>query len=283
MRKIAVALAACALALPAQRASATPSTLFWTPATNYIQPYLVPHITYDTYFNDKANYPMDLGLTIGILPFEKFQAEVGLDFFLPYWNSGFGSSHGLTTFFGSPAGTLQLNAKAGFVEGAFGEWFPGITFGIYGVGVNQATQFDVLHAEIGKTFGFGAITVGGYYGAGGSNKYWSDVDGVYLDRAGFIGSYLSPDIEIGLKGLTKINFFADVQTGNNVYSAVAGGVGIYFTPSIDLLTGPVFFLNKYSQVGMSNFMWSVQLDVDIDFGPAPKAPEPAKTEEPAKS
>jgi hypothetical protein len=147
MKTIARILAACVLALSAQSAWATPSTLFWTPATTYIQPYLIPHITYDTYFNDKANYPMDLGLTMGILPFEKIQAEVGLDFFFPYW----GPQNAL---FLSPAGALQLNAKVGLTEGAFGDWFPGIAGGIYGVGVNQATQFDVLYGLVGKTFFF---------------------------------------------------------------------------------------------------------------------------------
>ena len=270
MKKLVRIAAACALALSAQTAWATPSTVFWTPATTYIQPFLLPHITFDTYFNDKAAYPMDLGLTMGILPFEKFQAEVGLDFFFPYW--------GLNYYFVQPAGALQLNAKAGFVEGAYGEWFPGITAGIYGVGVNQGTQFDVLHAEIGKTFFFGTLTAGGYYGAGGTNALWSDVNGVVLTRGGFIGSYVSPDVVLDLKGLYKINFFADIQTGNNAFSAAGGGIGVYFTPAIDILTGPVFFLNKYAQPGQSTMMWSVQLDVDIDFGPAPKAPaEPAKS------
>jgi hypothetical protein len=270
MKKLVRVLAACAIALTAQSAWATPSTVFWTPATTYVQPYLIPHITYDTYFNDKANYPMDLGLTMGVLPFEKVQAEVGFDLFFPYW----GPQNGVLV---QPAGALQLNAKVGLAEGAYGEWFPGISAGIYGVGVNIGTQFDILHAEVGKTFSFGVVTVGGYYGAGGANAIWSDVDGVVLTRGGFIGSYVSPDIVFDLKGLNKINFFADVQTGNNAFSAAAGGIGIYFTPAIDILTGPVFFLNKYAQPGLSTMMWSVQLDVDIDFGPAPKAPEPAKS------
>lgn len=271
MKKIVRVLAACAIALSAQSAWATPSTVFWTPATTYVQPYLIPHITYDTYFNDKANYPMDLGFTMGVLPFEKVQAEVGLDFFFPYWGPQ-------NAVFLSPAGALQLNAKVGLTEGAFGEWFPGISAGIYGVGVNQATQFSILHAEVGKTFSFGTLTAGGYYGAGGANAIWSDVDGVVLGRGGFIGSYVSPDIELGLKGLYKINFVADIQTGNNAFSAAGGGIGVYFTPAIDLITGPVFFLNKYAQPGQSTFMWTVQLDVDIDFGQAPKAPpEPAKS------
>ena len=265
MKKLVRIAAACALAFSAQSAMATPSTLFWTPATNYIQPFLLPHITFDTYFNDKAAYPINLGLTVGVLPFEKVQAEVGIDFFFPYW--------GLNYFFVQPAGALQLNAKAGLVENAYGDWFPGITAGIYGVGVNQGTQFDVLHAEIGKTFFFGNVTVGGYYGAGGTNALWSDVDGVVLTRGGFMASYLSPDLVLDLKGIYKINFFADIMTGNSAFAAAGGGIGVYFTPSIDILTGPVFFLNKYAQPGQSTMMWSVQLDVDFDLG----AKEPAKS------
>ena len=273
MKKIVRTLAACALALTAQTAWATPSTLFWTPATTYVQPFLIPHITYDSYFGDRAALPTTLGLTMGVLPFEKLQAEVGIDAFLPYAGG----------YFLSPAGPLQLSAKFGLVEGAYGEWFPGITAGIYGVGFTAGTSFDILHAEIGKTFFFGGITVGGYYGAGGGNALWTDSAGVLQTRGGFIGSYITPDIVLDLKGLNKINFFADIQTGKNALGAVAAGVGFYFTPSIDILTGPVFFLNKNAQPGGQSIMWSVQLDVDIDFGQAPKPPpEPAKAE-PAKS
>ena len=171
MKKIVRVLAACAIALSAQSAWATPSTVFWTPATTYIQPFLMPHLGMDVYFNDKANYPINVGLTMGVLPFEKIQAEVGLDFFFPYWGPQ-------NAVFLSPAGALQLNAKVGTPEGSFAEWSPGISGGIYGVGLNQATQFSILHAEVGKTFFFGNLTAGGYYGAGGVGALWSDVDGV---------------------------------------------------------------------------------------------------------
>jgi hypothetical protein len=280
MKKLVRILAACALALSAQSAWATPSTLFWTPATTYVQPFLVPHVGLDTYFNDKAAYPLDFGLTMGVLPFEKVQAEVGLDAFLPYWSPIPGAG-----FFAPPAGPLMVSGKIGLTEGAFGEWFPGISAGIYGVGFTAGTSFDILHAEVGKAFFFGTITAGGYYGVGGSDLLWTGSGGVV--RGGFIGSYLSPDIVLDLKGLNKINFFADIQTGKNAFGAVGAGIGFYFTPSIDILTGPIFFLDKASQppfgAGGSSVMWSVQLDIDIDFGPAPKPPsEPAKAE-PAKS
>ncbi len=40
---------------------ATPSTTFWTPCTTYIQPFGVPHITYDNYFTGSGFFPADLG------------------------------------------------------------------------------------------------------------------------------------------------------------------------------------------------------------------------------
>src|SRR5512137_108190 len=270
MKKLLRIAAACAALVAARNASATPSTLFWTPATTYVQPFLVPHVTYDTYFGDVAAYPMDVGLTMGILPFEAVQAEVGLDAFLPYAGG----------FFASPAGPMMVNGKIGLTENAFGDWFPGISAGIYGVGFTSGTSFDILHAEIGKTFFFGGITVGGYYGAGGSDALWTGSSGVV--RAGFIGSYISPDIVLDLKGLNKINFFADIQTGKNAFGAVGAGMGIYFTPAIDILTGPIFFLDRAAQPGNQSVMWSIQLDVDIDFSPAPKPP-PAPAEAPKEA
>jgi hypothetical protein len=267
MKKLLRVLTVCAIAATATSARATPSTLFWTPATTYIQPFLVPHVGVDNYFGDIAAYPVDVGLTMGILPFEKFQAEVGIDAFLPYAGG----------FFVSPAGPLMLNAKFGVPDGAFGEWFPGISAGIYGVGLTAGTSFDILHGEIGKTFGFGTFTVGGYYGVGGSDVLWTGSSGV--QRGGFIGSYITPDIVLDLKGLNKINFFGDVQTGKNAFGAWGLGVGIYFTPSIDILTGPIFFLDNATQPPFgpngSKMMWTIQLDIDIDFGPAPKPPPEA--------
>jgi hypothetical protein len=259
MKKAFQALAAGVFLASAGAASATPSTTFWTPATTYVQPFLVPHITYDTYFGDRAYFPIDTGLTMGILPFEKVQAEVGFDLFFPYVNY----------YFSQPASSLMLNAKLGLTEGAFGEWFPGISAGIYGAGFKYGTEYDIWHGEIGKTTPIGTFTVGGYYGAG-PGPLWTGSDGV--QRTGFMGAYLTPDVPINLTGLNKINFFGDVQTGKNAYGAWGVGVGLFFTPAIDILTGPIFFLDKTVQPGQQSVMWTIQLDVDIDFS-APKKEE----------
>jgi hypothetical protein len=265
MKKVLKALVVCGLLAGAQVARATPSTVFWTPATTYVQPYGVPHLTYDTYFGEQGYYPVDTGIEVGILPFEKFQAEIGFD--LNYTVPGY------------TKGALLLNAKVGLTEGAYGEWFPGISAGIYGLGFQSSkdkpgqNNYNVFHAEIGKTLGsYGTLAVGGYTG----NKDLLVDENLAKANSGFMASYVSPDVPLGRVGLDKINFFGDLQTGNSFLGGWGVGIGLYFTPAIDILTGPIFPLNEKVQPGLSKVFWTVQLDVDLDF--ARKAPAP-----PAKS
>jgi hypothetical protein len=64
-------------------AQATPSTTYWAPSTANCQASGLPHITYDTYFGKgpaaggpgAPDYPIDTGLTMGIFPSKKVQAE----------------------------------------------------------------------------------------------------------------------------------------------------------------------------------------------------------------
>src|SRR3989338_8506555 len=64
---------------------ATPSTTYWTPCVFDVQPYGVWHITQDNYFTvdkkgtEKGDLTTDVGLTVGVLPFEKLNLEVGFD------------------------------------------------------------------------------------------------------------------------------------------------------------------------------------------------------------
>ena len=67
MKKTALAF----VTLTALAARATPSTTVWAPSTTAIQPFLTPHLTYDTYFWKGATagqagsplYPITTGLT----------------------------------------------------------------------------------------------------------------------------------------------------------------------------------------------------------------------------
>lgn len=74
-----VVLLTGALALVPSLVRATPSTTYWAPSTASGQAWKTPHVTYDTYFGKgpaagsqgAPNYPIDTGLTMGILPSSK--------------------------------------------------------------------------------------------------------------------------------------------------------------------------------------------------------------------
>jgi hypothetical protein len=250
MKKVLEALAAGMLIALAQPALATPSTTFWTPATTYTQPLFVPHLTYDTYFAEQGALQIDTGLEVGVLALPYLQAEVGFDLFYPGDTSKF----------------FQLNGKLTLPEGALGAWAPGLSVGIANAGFEEdVSDYHLLHATLGKTTPIGLLGVGGYYGAG-SKALWTGSDGD-VHRGGFMASWVSPDVVLDLPGLKKIVFLADVATGDNWLGGVGGGIGLYFTPAIDVLTGPVFFLDNDLYKGMTgtDWMWSVQLDVDFDL------------------
>jgi len=249
MKRALAAVAVVALSVTAQRAHATPSTVFWTPATTYTQPYLVPHLTYDSYVAEQGFLPNDYGLTLGVLPGTKVLGEVGFDVFLP----------------GNLQDTFQLNAKVTLAEGAFARWQPGISVGVMNVGFeSDVSDYHLLHGTVGKAFPFGTVAAGAYYGLG-SELLWTGSDGEA--RGGFMASYTSPDFVLDLPGLNKIVLGADVATGQNWFGAVGGGAAFYFTPAVSLLTGPVWFLDGDSYEGTygSDFMWTFQVDVDFDL------------------
>jgi hypothetical protein len=249
MKKATTLLLAAAALLPARAARATPSTTFWTPATTYTQPYLLPHLSYDTYVAEQGFLQNTYGLTVGVLPFEKLQGEIGFDLFYP----------------GFTADYFQVNAKLTVPEGSLAKWAPGLSFGISNVGFEtDVSDYNLLHATLGKTTPIGVFGVGGYYGAG-SDVLWTNSEGDE-ERAGFQASWVSPDLKLGFAGLDKLVFAADVSTGKNWFAAAGGGVALYFSSAVAVLTGPVFFLDQdYYTAGYgADWMWTVQLDVDAD-------------------
>jgi hypothetical protein len=113
-------------------------------------------------------------------------------------------------------------------------------------------------------FGSGYIAAGVYHGLGSENLFTNSEGEVV--RTGAIVGFFSPNIEVGIKGLKKINFTADVQTGKNVFGAGGFGVYLYFTDTVSLLVGPVFFFDEALQPGGKGTLWTFQLDVDVPFG-----------------
>lgn len=119
-----LAAAAAMVAMACGSAMATPSTTYWTPMTLDIQSYKVLHLGIDNYFTvdkqassgNQLAFPTDLQLTIGVLPFEKLQMEVGVDALYPSDNPYF------------------FNAKIGAPEDVLFKHSPALQVGIFGVG-----------------------------------------------------------------------------------------------------------------------------------------------------
>jgi len=239
-----------AISMVAPAAYATPSTTFWAPSTPYVQPFGVLHLTYDTYFRPKAALPIDVGLTMGVLPWKGIQAEVGFDLFYPMLS---GPDEPLEF-------PLVLNAKVGAPEDVYFAGQPGWSFGIFGVGFEDGvTNQNVLHLMLGKTLPYvGVLQVGGYYALNGDLFLSSTGED---QRIGLMAGWFSPAIDLPL--IDKIMFTWDIMTGANVLGGTGGGIYVYITPAIDVLTGPVFFFEPELQPGGSSWLWTVQLDVDM--------------------
>src|SRR3989338_10009609 len=138
--------------IPLTAVYATPSTHIWAPSTD-VQPFKKWHLTSDFYVpteNDASDVRPDtvtnLGLTVGVLPFKKLNAEVGFDH---------KSGTGVDNY------PMYFNTKIGIPEDAYGKFFPAVAFGIYDVGTKKdRTDFNVVYGKIGKTLSVADLPLG---------------------------------------------------------------------------------------------------------------------------
>jgi len=224
-------------------AVATPSTTYWTPAVSDVQPYGVWHIGVDNYFTvDKklssgvqGAFPTDIGVTVGVLPFDKVQIEIGVDALY------------------SSDNPYYFNAKIGTPENA---WFPGspaLNAGIFNVGTKKdATDYNILDVVVGKTlpWSLGRIHAGGYLG---KRSLLVSAEGKEQASGWMVGydRYLVKD---------KLLFAADYASGDNAIGGGGFGVYYFFTKDVSLLVGPVWFNDK----GLNGSeKWTIQLDINI--------------------
>lgn len=248
-------------------AQATPSTTYWTPLTPDIQPFGVLHIGVDNYAtvgkdtsDGAGSFPTDAGLTIGVLPFEKLQMEVGLDYIMPQnWVS-------------EKVSGFSFNAKLGSPEGALFEGSPALYIGYFGGGfshhnvANNLTSMDTWYGTIGKTIPYiGRLSVGPYIG---NDKTLVDGRGE-KDNKGWMVAYDRGFFPVMVKDkdgkeavdYNRIVLAADYASGNNLIGG--GGVGLYyfFNKDISLLTGPVWFNDEAVN---GKWKWTIQLDINVD-------------------
>lgn len=231
-------------------AMGTPSTTYWTPMTEDIQGYGVPHLGVDNYFTvfrkaskGGGSLPTDVGVTVGVLPFDKLQMEVGVDLLEPSDDP------------------LFLNAKIGTPEGSLCAGSPALEVGIFNVGTKHGvTDQNVVFGVVGKTVpGVGRLSAGPYVGNPNSLV---DARG-HRENVGFMVAYDRSFLPVKDKDgseYSKVVLAGDYASGDNAIGGGGGGVYYYFTKDISLLTGPVFF-NDAAING--KWKWTVQLDVNF--------------------
>lgn len=246
------ALIGLATGLLGVSAWATPSTTYWTPDTTDIQGYKVLHLGIDDYFtlfrkteNGGGGFPTDVGLTLGVLPFEKLQAEMGVD---------------LLEHSDDP---LYFNAKIGAPEGAVFTGSPALNVGVFNVGTRKGvTDQNVFDLIIGKTIpALGRLFAGAYLGNG---DVLVDGNGDQDNKGLMIGldhGFLPTKAANGDE-YNRVVFAADWASGKNAIGGGGAGLYYYFTKNISLLTGPVFFNDKAVN---GEWKWTTQLDINIPF------------------
>jgi len=231
-------------------AHATSSSTVWTPMTLDIQSYGVLHWGVDNYFttfrkasNGAGDFPTDAGLTVGVLPFEKLQMEVGIDLLEPSDDPVF------------------FNAKIGAPEGALFSGAPALQVGIINAGTKKdVTDYNIVYGVIGKSFpAVGRFSVGPYVG---NSKVLVDANG-NKENKGWMAAFdhgFMPVKDAEGNEFNRLVFAADYASGNNALGGGAAGLYYYFTKNISLLTGPVWF-NEEAING--KWKWTIQLDINV--------------------
>lgn len=229
-------------------AYATPSTHIWAPSTD-VQAYKKWHITSDFYVpaekdavGARPNTITNFGLTVGVLPFEKLNAEVGLDH-----KSGYGSQ--LDDY------PVYFNTKLGITEKAFGDSFPALAVGIYDVGTkNNQTDYNVVYGKAAKTITIGDSSLGrfsaGYFR--GSSKLL--LHSGKKDNAGALLCWERTMSEIS----DKLWLAVDYQGSKSSYGALNLGFSWKFTDNVSMIFG----YDIYNDRDLADTC-TVQLDIDF--------------------
>jgi hypothetical protein len=254
------------LVAAAGTAMATPSTQIWIPSTD-IQPFLTGHLGIDNYFRASRNASggrdpnvLDIGLTAGVLPFEKVQMEVGIDYLVIAANPN--DQH-----------PWSGNAKIGTPEDSMFKFSPAIAVGIYNarpikdVAVKDAPSVtsgqNIVYGLVAKTVtAIGAMPSLGRFSAGyyrGSKRALVDNPDPLLAKPANDGVLLSWD-----RTMTEISdklwLAVDYQGGNNVDGALNFGLAWSFAKNVSVIFGYDMY-TKRSLAGENTI--TTQLDINF--------------------
>jgi hypothetical protein len=251
LKKISLSIAIGLLTLPGVL-KATPSTQIWIPSTD-IQGFKTLHLGIDNYIRTqtvdgvRGGSMYDLGLTAGVLPFNKLQAEVGADFM----------SLSDNVYDNYP---VYFNLKVALPEDSLFKGCPALAIGAYNFGTKKnLTNYNIVYALIAKNIPYvGRLSAGYYYGN----------DKVLLDDKGNKaagGLLLSWD-----RSMTEISdklwLAVDYQGGMNYLGALSFGFSWSFSKNVSVIFGYDIYNNKnalYNSVNTNAQTFTSQLDINF--------------------
>lgn len=233
-----------------QGINATPSTQIWIPSTDF-QGWKTLHLGIDNYIRTSKIHDVrgagiyDLGLTTGLLPFQKLQGEIGVDYL----------SMGDNVYDDHP---YYFNAKLGFPENALFKNSPSLAIGGYNFGLKKnLTDYNILYGELAKTIPFiGRVSVGYYKG---NSKVLVDENFVKAEK-GILVSWDRTMSEIS----DKLWVAVDYQGGKNYLGALNIGASWAFSKNVSLIVGYDIYNNKNAYYNMNNQnanSFTTQLDI----------------------
>ncbi len=245
-RSLVVGLLHCVLGIAS--ASAGPSTTFWTVATTDVQPFGRWNLSYNSFFTpgaprtDAPHLPDDIGLTVGVLPSQRLNMEIGIDLLEPTHDP------------------LFFNAKLGTPEGTLFNGSPALNIGLFNAGTKAGvTNQNIVDFIVGRSLphDLGRLFAAVYRGSDTLRSSRGDVE-----NKGWMLAYQRgfwPD-KAGDKEFNRVVLAADYASGRNAIGG--GGVGLYifFWPNVNLLTGPVWF-NDTTLNG--DYAWTVQFNFNF--------------------
>ena len=224
-------------------ALATPSTQIFIPSTD-IQGFGTGHLGIDNYIrtSNKGGFPnfYDVGVTAGVLPFEKIQAEVGIDY-LEGGQGGLGVD--------ADKHPIYFNAKVGTPEDSLFKYSPALAVGMWNLGTANSSKQNIVYGLAARTLPVvGRISAGGYYGAK-SVLGQGQNDGVLV-------SWDRTMSEIN----DKLWLAVDYMSGNNFNGSLNFGVSWKFSKNVSVILGYDIY-NNPNAGGKNTF--NTQLDIDF--------------------
>jgi len=227
-------------------AMATPSTQIWIPSTD-VQAFKTLHLGIDNYTrtssagSDVRPNVYDLGLTAGVLPFEKVQAEVGVDY-ITYGSDAYDSN------------PIYFNAKLATPEGALFGGSPALAVGGYNFGTkNDLTDLNIVYGLVAKTVPVVGRLSAGYYN--GNDDLLLDVNGA-KENDGVLLSWDRTLSEIS----DKLWVAVDYQGGDNSMGALSFGASWAFSKNVSVIFGYDIY-NEKQLAGENTF--TTQLDINF--------------------